>query len=74
MNALVQQAHPEACAECAADLASRIAPWDSDADVKRIAAEYGLPSDDATIAAARKLLRDNHVKNEHGLPGWGDGE
>ncbi len=35
------------------DLAARIVPWDSDADVARIAREAGLPDDARFIAAAR---------------------
>jgi len=53
-------------------LSIRIAPWDSAAEVERIAVREGLAHDAATIETAMRLVRESNVgPSESGLPGWG---
>ena len=46
------------------ELAALIVPWDSDADVARIAREHRLPDDARFVAAARARMRASHVDPE----------
>ena len=46
------------------DLASRIVPWDTDAEIARIAREAGLPDDARFIAAAKTRLAANTISRD----------